>query len=65
MDVPASAVGDLLLPATDAGVAAQVVGLVVVTALVLRLVRHERSLVTLTIGVSMVVLGLFGLRALH
>ncbi len=56
---------DLWYPATDAGVAAQVVGVVAMTAIVATLVRRERSLVMFTIGAAMVVLGLFGLRALH
>lgn len=65
MSITASLIDDLLYPSTDAGVAAQVVGVVVVTAIVATLVRRERSLVMLTIGAAMVVLGLFGVRALH
>ncbi|CAB4580513.1 MAG: hypothetical protein ACK5CE_16215 [Actinomycetes bacterium] len=65
MSTTASLIDDLLHPATDAGVAAQVMGVVVVTTIVTTLVRRERSLVMLTVGASMVVLGWFGLRALH
>jgi hypothetical protein len=65
MSVRASLIDDLLYPATDAGVVAQVVGVVVVTAIVATLVRRERSLVMFTFGASMVVLGFFGVRALH
>lgn len=61
----ASLIDDLLYPATDAGVAAQVVGVVVVAAVMATLVRRERSLVMFTLGAAMVVLGLFGVRALH
>lgn len=56
---------DLLFPSTDAGVAAQVASLVVMTIGVTWQVRRERSLVMLTIGVAMLVVGWFGLRALH
>ena len=65
MSTTASLIDDLLHPATDAGVAAQVMGVVVVTTIVTTLVLRERSLVMLTVGASMVVLGWFGLRALH
>jgi hypothetical protein len=61
----ASVIRDLLFPATDAGVLAQVIGVLVTTVVVLVLVRRERSLVTLTIGIALVVLGFFGFRALH
>jgi hypothetical protein len=56
---------DLLYPATDAGVRAQVIIVLVVTVATLVLVRRERSLVLLTLGVAFVVLGFFGVRALH
>lgn len=65
MSIMASLIDDLLYPSTDAGVAAQVVGVVVVAAVVATLVRRERSLVMFTIGAALVVLGMFGLRSLH
>ena len=40
-------------------------GVVPVTIAVVRLVRRERALVTLVIGVSLVLLGFFGLRGMH
>jgi hypothetical protein len=59
------ATSELLLPRTDAGVLAQVIGVIAVTLVVAVLVRRERSLVTFTIGTGMVLLGLMGMRALH
>ena len=56
---------DVLFPATDAGVIGQILGVLAVTIAVVRLVRRERALVTLIIGVSLVLLGFFGLRGLH
>jgi len=58
-------VNDLLLPATDAGVFGQ---LLLVLALAVGagwLVRRERALVTLVVGVATVLLGALGVRALH
>ena len=63
--VPPSWFDDLLYPATDAGVAVQVAVAAVATAAMLALVRRERALVLLAIGISMLVFGWFGLRALH
>lgn len=56
---------DVLFPATDAGVIGQTLGVLAVTIAVVWLVRRERALVTLVIGVSLMLLGFFGLRALH
>ncbi len=56
---------DVLLPRTDAGVLAQVVSVIVLMAVVIVLVRRERSLVMLALGVGICVLGLMGVRALH
>lgn len=58
-------VDDVLFPATDAGVVGQVLGVLAVTIALVWLVRRERSLVTLVIGVSLLLLGFFGLRGLH
>lgn len=60
-----SAANEVLLPRTDAGALAQVIGVFAVTVIAVVLVRRERSLVTLTIGVGMVLLGVMGLRTLH
>lgn len=62
---PSPATGDLVLPRTDAGVVAQVIIVVVLMVAVGVLVRRESSLVTLTVGVGLVLLGLMGVRALH
>ena len=56
---------EILLPRTDAGVLAQVIGLAVVVLVTSLLVRHERALLLLTWGVGLVLLGGMGLRALH
>jgi len=58
-------VDDVLFPSTDAGVVGQVLGVLAVTVAVVWVVHRERALVTLVIGVSLVLLGLFGLRGLH
>ncbi len=58
-------VDDVLFPSTDAGVVGQVLGVLAVTVAVVWFVRRERALVTLVVGVSLVLLGFFGLRALH
>jgi hypothetical protein len=54
-----------LLPRTDAGALAQVIGVIAVTVIVALLVRRERSLVMLAVGAAMVLLGVMGLRTLH
>ena len=59
------AIGEILLPRTDAGAGVQVLVVIALTAVAAVLVRRERSLVTLVIGVGMVVLGFIGMRALH
>ena len=61
----ALAVGEILLPRTDAGAGLQALIVIALTAVAAVAVRRERSLVTLVIGVGMVVLGLIGMRALH
>ncbi|MEL6894222.1 MAG: hypothetical protein AAFP84_21705 [Actinomycetota bacterium] len=52
-------------PQTDAGVLAQVVVTLLFAMVVGVAVRRERSLVTLVVGVTMVVLGWYGIRGLH
>lgn len=53
---------DVLFPATYAGVIGQTLGVLAVTIAVVLLVRRERALVTLVIGVSLVLIGFFGVR---
>lgn len=60
-----SAANEVLLPRTDAGALAQVIGVIAVTVIVVVLVRRERSLVLLATGAGMVLLGVMGLRTLH
>ena len=60
-----SAANEVLLPRTDAGALAQVIGVIAVTIVVALLVRRERSLVMLTVGAGMVLLGVMGFRTLH
>jgi hypothetical protein len=60
-----SSMRDLLLPRTDSGVLAQLLLVIVVTGVVIVVVRRERSLVTLTLGIGVFVIGLMGVRALH
>lgn len=56
---------DVLLPSSDLVSLLQVVVVVLVTAGATYLVRGERSLVLLTVGLGLTVLGLMSLRTLH
>jgi hypothetical protein len=56
---------DLLLPTTDAGVAAQLAVVFVVVAIALWRFWSNPEIRLLVIGSGIVVLGLMGLRALH
>jgi hypothetical protein len=56
---------ELFFPRTDDGVLLQLVLVMFVVSTVVVLVRRERSLMTLTVGVGLVVVGLMGLRAVH
>ena len=56
---------DIVLPRTDAGVLAQLIGLAVVVLIASLVVRHERALLLLTWGFGLVLLGGMGVRALH
>jgi hypothetical protein len=58
-------VSDLLLPRTGAGAAAQLIAVVVFTVVGVVLVRRERALVLLVVGVGTVLAGLMGVRTLH
>ena len=60
-----STANELLLPRTDAGGGVQAIVVILLMVTVAVLLRRERSLVTLTIGIGMVVLGVMGLRTLH
>jgi len=54
-----------LFPRTAGGVAVRVFPVLVVMIIVVVLVRRERTLVTFTLGLALVVLGLMGVRGLH
>ena len=56
---------DILLPATDRVALVQLIVVLIAMAVVTTLVRRERSLVLLSIGFFLVVLGLMGMRTLH
>jgi hypothetical protein len=59
------AVIELLLPRTDAGVAVQVVGLIVVLAVLLRITWRRPDLRLVVLGSGLLVLALMGVRAAH
>ncbi len=52
-------------PTTDAGVVVQVIITLLIGGALGIVVRRERSLVLLVIGVTMVALGWYGIRGLH
>lgn len=56
---------DLLLPASDGGVLAQLLVLSVVLALALVVVRRDRELRLLVAGIAVLTAAWFGLRSLH
>ena len=52
-------------PMTDGGVVVQVIVTILLGAVLGIVVRKEKSLVLLVIGVTLVVLGWYGIRGLH
>jgi hypothetical protein len=56
---------ELLLPRTDAGVYAQAALVFPVLVVALVLVRRDREVRLFVLGVLVMVLSLFGLRAIH
>ena len=56
---------DVLLPSTDAGVALQFAGVLVVAFVGLVAVRRNRDLRILVIGVTVLLVALMALRAIH
>ena len=56
---------DLILPRTDAGVAVQLVVLVLAYLGAVALLRRQRDWLLLATGVAVLTLGFFGVRALH
>ena len=56
---------DVLLPSSDRVALLQVLAMLAVTVIAAVLVRRERSLVLLVVGVGTVLLGLMATRTLH
>ena len=56
---------DLVLPSTDGGAIAQMVGAVVITVLAAVLLRRHRDVQLLAIGVGVVTFSLMAVRTLH
>ena len=56
---------DVLLPASDRTAAVQVAVVILLAVGATWLVRRERALVLLTVGVAVFVLGLMAMRTLH
>jgi len=56
---------DLLLPATDGGVAVQFVVVTAIAGGLVWIVRRDRNLRLLVIGLSVLTYGLMALRAVH
>ena len=54
-----------LLPRTDGGVGFQLVAFLSIVALGLLLTRHRREWRILVVGITLLGLGLFGVRAIH
>ena len=52
-------------PTTDSGVIVQVIVTLLLGLAIGVVVRRERSLVLLTVGLTMVLLGWYGIRGLH
>ena len=56
---------DLILPSTDGGVLVQLVAVLLVFGLLLWRFRRDPEIRLVLIGSGLVILGLFGFRALH
>ena len=61
----AGIIRDILLPHSDRVALIQVIVVLTITIVATYLVRRERALMTLTIGLGMTILGLMALRTLH
>ncbi len=56
---------DFFLPTTDAGVAAQFVGLAAISTVALYVTRNQPDARLLVIGLSLLALGVMAIRAIH
>jgi len=65
MTAPQGKIRDVLLPDTDLAAGVQAVVIIVMMIVVAVLVRKERALVQLTLGIGIFLLAMMGPRALH
>lgn len=65
MRAPSGKIRDVLLPDTDLAAGVQAIIVILLTVIVIGLVRKERALVLLAVGVGIFLLSMMGLRALH
>jgi hypothetical protein len=65
MTAPQGKIRDVLLPDTDLAAGVQAVVVILLTVIVIALVRKERALVLLAVGVGIFLLSMMGLRSLH
>jgi hypothetical protein len=65
MAAPQGKIRDVLLPDTDLAAGVQAVVVILLTVIVVGLVRKERALVLLALGVGIFLLSMMGLRSLH
>jgi hypothetical protein len=65
MTAPRGKIRDVLLPDTDLAAGVQAIVVILLTVIVVALVRRERSLVLLAVGVGIFLLSMMGLRSLH
>ena len=56
---------DLLMPATDEGVAAQFVLLLMVTGVGAWFARHNKDVLRLVVGLALLFAGMMAIRAIH
>ena len=61
----AVSIGELWTPRTDGGVIAQVIVTIALIALLSWVARREPAVVQLIVGIGLVVLAWYGVRALH
>jgi len=65
MAAPQGKIRDVLLPDTDMAAGVQAIVVILLTIIVVALVRKERALVLLAVGVGVFLLAMMGLRSLH
>ncbi|RLE15795.1 MAG: hypothetical protein DRJ50_15655 [Actinobacteria bacterium] len=65
MMAPQGKIRDVLLPDTDLAAGVQAIVIILLTIVVAVLVRKERALVQLALGVGIFLLAMMGLRSLH